>query len=34
VADVVRELSDDQAKGDLIETISEGPSQQRVASPH
>jgi CBS domain-containing protein len=34
VADVVRELSDDQAKGDLIETISEGPAQQRVASPH
>ena len=34
VADVARELSDDQAKGDLIETISEGPSQQKVASPH
>ena len=34
VADVVRELSDDQAKGDLIETISEGPPQQKVASPH
>lgn len=34
VADVARELSDDQAKGDLIETISEGPSQQRVSSPH
>ena len=34
VADVARELSDDQAKGDLIETISEGPSQQKAASPH
>jgi CBS domain-containing protein len=33
VADVAREVSDDRAKGDLIETISEGPSQQ-VASPH
>jgi CBS domain-containing protein len=27
VADVARELSDDRAKGDLIETISEGPPQ-------
>jgi CBS domain-containing protein len=34
VADVVRELGDDRAKGDLIETISEGPPQQKVASPH
>jgi CBS domain-containing protein len=34
VADVARELSDDRAKGDLIETISEGPPQQQVASPH
>jgi CBS domain-containing protein len=34
VADVARELSDDRAKGDLIETISEGPPQQKVASPH
>jgi CBS domain-containing protein len=34
VADVAREVSDDRAKGDLIETISEGPSQQQVASPH
>jgi CBS domain-containing protein len=34
VADVARELSDDRAKGDLIETLSEGPPQQRVASPH
>jgi CBS domain-containing protein len=34
VADVARELSDDQAKGDLIETISEGPPQQKAASPH
>jgi CBS domain-containing protein len=34
VADVARELSDDQAKGNLIETISEGPPQQQVASPH
>lgn len=33
VADVARELSDDQAKGNLIETISEGPPQQQVASP-
>jgi CBS domain-containing protein len=34
VADVARELSDDQAKGDLIETLSEGPPQQWTASPH
>jgi CBS domain-containing protein len=34
VADVARELDDDRAKGDLIETISEGPPQQEVASPH
>jgi CBS domain-containing protein len=34
VADVARELNDDRAKGDLIETISEGPPQQQVASPH
>jgi CBS domain-containing protein len=34
VADVARDLSDDRAKGDLIETISEGPPQQQVASPH
>jgi CBS domain-containing protein len=34
VADVARELGDDRAKGDLIETISEGPPQQQVASPH
>ena len=34
VADVARELSDDRAKGDLIETISEGPPQQQVSSPH
>jgi CBS domain-containing protein len=34
VADVARELTDDRAKGDLIETISEGPPQQQVASPH
>jgi CBS domain-containing protein len=34
VADVARELSDDRAKGDLIETISEGPPQQKVASPN
>jgi CBS domain-containing protein len=34
VADVARELNDDQAKGDLIETISEGPPQQQVSSPH
>lgn len=34
VADVVRELGDDRAKGDLIETISKGPPQQKVASPH
>jgi CBS domain-containing protein len=34
VADVARELSDDRAKGDLIETISEGPPEQKVASPH
>jgi len=34
VADVARELADDRAKGDLIETISEGPPQQKVASPH
>ena len=34
LADVARELSDDKAKGDLIETISEGPPQQQVASPH
>ena len=34
VADVARELSDDRAKGDLIETISEGPPQQKVSSPH
>jgi CBS domain-containing protein len=34
VADVARQLSDDQAKGDLIETISEGPPQQKAASPH
>ena len=27
VADVARELDDDRAKGDLIETISEGPPQ-------
>jgi CBS domain-containing protein len=33
VADVAREVADDRAKGDLIETISEGPSQQQVASP-
>jgi CBS domain-containing protein len=34
LADVARELNDDKAKGDLIETISEGPPQQQVASPH
>jgi hypothetical protein len=34
VADVARELDDDRAKGNLIETISEGPSQRKVASPH
>ena len=34
VADVARELRDDRAKGDLIETISEGPPQQQVSSPH
>ena len=34
VADVARELGDDRAKGNLIETISEGPPQQDVASPH
>jgi CBS domain-containing protein len=34
VADVARQLDDDRAKGDLIETISEGPPQQDVASPH
>ena len=34
VADVARQLDDDRAKGDLIETISEGPPQQEVASPH
>ena len=34
VADVARQLNDDRAKGDLIETISEGPPQQQVASPH
>jgi len=34
VADVARELGDDRAKGDLIQTISEGPPQQKVASPH
>jgi CBS domain-containing protein len=34
VADVARELDDDRAKGDLIETISEGPPHQKVASPH
>jgi CBS domain-containing protein len=34
VADVARELGDDQAKGDLIQTISEGPPQQKVSSPH
>jgi CBS domain-containing protein len=34
LADVARELSDDSAKGDLIETISEGPPQQGVSSPH
>jgi CBS domain-containing protein len=34
LADVARELNDDRAKGDLIETISEGPPQQQVASPH
>jgi beta-phosphoglucomutase-like phosphatase (HAD superfamily) len=33
-AGVAREVADDRAKGDLIETISEGPSQQQVASPH
>jgi hypothetical protein len=27
VADVARELGDDSSKGDLIEAISEGPSQ-------
>jgi CBS domain-containing protein len=34
VADVARALEDDRAKGDLIEAISEGPPQQKVASPH
>ena len=34
VADVARELGDDRAKGDLIQTISEGSPQQKVASPH
>jgi CBS domain-containing protein len=34
VADVARQLGDDRAKGDLIETISEGPPRQDVASPH
>jgi CBS domain-containing protein len=34
VADVARELNDDRAKGDLIETISEGPATQQVSSPH
>ena len=28
LADIARELSDDDSKGDLIEAISEGPSQQ------
>ena len=27
VADIARELGDDDSKGDLIEAISEGPSQ-------
>jgi hypothetical protein len=27
VADIARELGDDSSKGDLIEAISEGPSQ-------
>jgi CBS domain-containing protein len=34
VADVARQLGDDRAKGDLIETISEGPPRQDVASLH
>jgi CBS domain-containing protein len=32
VADIARELSDDDSKGDLIEAISEGPPQQGVPS--
>ena len=32
VADIARELSDDDSKGDLIEAISEGPPQQGVGS--
>ena len=30
VADIARELSDDDSKGDLIEALSEGPPQQGV----
>ena len=32
VADIARELDDDDAKGDLIEAISAGPPQQGVPS--
>ena len=32
VADIARELEDDASKGDLIQAISEGPSQQGVPS--
>jgi len=28
LADIARQLEDDSSKGDLIEAISEGPSQQ------
>ena len=33
VADVARELEDDASKGDLIEAISEGPSQNGGPGP-
>src|SRR5215216_5040247 len=32
LADIARQLEDDASKGDLIEAISEGPSQQGVPS--
>jgi CBS domain-containing protein len=33
VADVAREYNDDSAKGDLLETLSEGPSQREGPGP-
>jgi CBS domain-containing protein len=33
LADVARQLDDDRSKGDLIEAISEGPSQQSGPGP-